>query len=65
MLKSCRDAGWLQGCRVVALMQGGCRDVVIAEMGVVAGLQGGCRDGMDAGMQSGCRAATVTAVGMG
>ena len=38
------EVGWLQECRVVALMQGGCRDVVIAEMGVVAGMQGGCID---------------------
>ena len=42
--KSCGDAGWLQGCRVVALMQGACRDGVTAEMGVVAGMQGGCID---------------------
>ena len=50
MQGGCRDAEWLQGCRVVtgigvtAGLQKSCRDGVTAEMGRVAGMQGGCRD---------------------
>ena len=51
MQDGCRDGviaevGWLQGCRVIALMQGGCR--------VAAGFQNGCRA---ADELQGCRVA--------